>query len=61
MSNRFYNVLSECWTEKLNVKKRAVMKSCLDLANDAYIADANFHYTECGMAKLLQEFCKWNP
>ena len=27
------------------------------LANNAYIADANFHYTECGMAKLLQEYC----
>ena len=26
-----------------------------------YIADASFHYTECGMAKLLQEYCKWNP
>ena len=44
------------------LKKRAVMKSYLDLANNAYIAaDANFHYTECGMAKLLQESCKWNP
>ena len=61
MSNRFYNVLSECWTVKLNVKKRAVMRSYLDLANDAYKADTNFHYTECGMAKLLQESCKWNP
>ena len=29
-------------------KKRAVMRSYLDLAN---IADANFHYIECGMAK----------
>ena len=38
-------------------KKRAVMRSYLDLANNAYIADANFHYTECGMAKLLQEYC----
>ena len=28
-------------------KKRAVMRSYSDLANDAYIADANFHYTEC--------------
>ena len=44
-------------------KKFAVMRSYLDLANNAYIhvADANFHYTECGMAKLLQESCKWNP
>ena len=42
-------------------KKRAVMRSFLDLANNAYIADANFYYTECGMAKLLQESCKWNP
>ena len=41
-------------------KKRAIMRSNLDLANIAYIADANFHYTECGMAKLLQESCKWN-
>ena len=57
MSNRFYNVLSEYWREKLNVKKRAVMRSYLGLANDAYIADANFQYTECGMAKLLQESC----
>ena len=32
------------------------MRSYLDLANNAYIADANFHYTECGMAKLLQEY-----
>ena len=39
-------------------KKRAVVRSYLDLANNAYIADANFHYTECGMAKLLQEYCK---
>ena len=39
-------------------KKRAVMRSSLDLANNA---DANFHYTECGMAKLLQEYCQWNP
>ena len=29
------------------------------IANNAYIADANFHYTECGMAKLLQESCKF--
>ena len=43
------------------LKKRAVMRSYLDLANNAYIADANFHYTECGIAKLLQESCKWNP
>ena len=41
-------------------KKRAVMRSYLDLANNAYIGDANFHYTECGMGKLLQESCKWN-
>ena len=47
--------------EKLMFKKRAVMGSYLDLANNAYIADANFHYTECGMAKLLQESYKWNP
>ena len=38
-----------------------IMRSYLDLANNAYIADANFHYTECGMAKLLQESCKWTP
>ena len=42
------------------IKKRAVMRSYLVLANNAYIADANFHYTECGIAKLLQEYCKWN-
>ena len=42
------------------LKKRAVMRSYLDLANNAYIADANFLYTECGMAKLLQEYCQWN-
>ena len=41
-------------------KKHAVMRSYLDLANNAYIADANFHYTECGMTKLLQEYCQWN-
>ena len=40
-------------------KKRAFMGSYLDIANNAYIADANFHYTECRMAK--QESCKWNP
>ena len=39
------------------LKKRAVMRSNLDLANNAYIADANFHFT----AKLLQKYCKWNP
>ena len=43
------------------LKKRAVMRSYLDLANNAYIADANFHYTECGIVILLQESCKWNP
>ena len=42
-------------------KKRAVMRSCLDLANNTYIFDANIHYAECGMAKLLQEYCQWNP
>ena len=36
---------------------KCFMRSYLDLANNAYIADANFHYTECGMAKLLQESC----
>ena len=41
-------------------KKPAVIKSYLDLANNAYIAGANFHYTECDMAKLLQEYCQWN-
>ena len=47
--------------EKLSLKKRAVMRSYLDLDNNAYIADANIHYTECGIAKLLQEYCIWNP
>ena len=42
-------------------KKHAVMRFYLDLANNTYIADANFHYKECGMAKLLQEYCQWNP
>ena len=42
-------------------KKHAVVRSYLVLANNAYIVDASFHYTECGMAKLLQEYCKWNP
>ena len=42
-------------------KKLSVMRSYLDLANNAHIADANFHYTECGMAQLLQESCKGNP
>ena len=42
-------------------KKRAVMRFYLDLANNAYKADANFHYAECGMAKLLQEYFQWNP
>ena len=44
-----------------SLKKRAVMRSYLDLANNAYIVVANFHYTECGIAKLLQEYCNWNP
>ena len=57
----FHNILSECWMQKLNVKKRAVMRSYLDLEINAYTADVNFNYTECGMAKLLQEYCKWNP
>ena len=42
-------------------KKHAVMRSYLDLTSNAYKADANFLYTECGMAKLLQEYCKWYP
>ena len=42
-------------------KKRAVTWSYLDLANNAYMADANFNFTECGMAKSLQEYCQWNP
>ena len=42
-------------------KKCPVIWSYLNLANNAYIADANFHYTECGTAKLLQEYCQWNP
>ena len=42
-------------------KKPAFMRSYLDLANNAYIADANFDYTECGMAKSLQESFKLNP
>ena len=42
-------------------EKHAVMRSYLDLANNAYIADANFHYTEYGMTKLLQENCQCNP
>ena len=29
------------------------------LAIYAYITDAHFHYTECGMAKLLPESCKY--
>ena len=37
------------------------MRSYLDLANNANIADANFHYTDGGISKLLQEYCKWNP
>ena len=62
MSNRFYNVFFIILDVKVKcLKKRAVMRSYLDLANNAYIADANFPYTECGMAKLLQEYCKWNP
>ena len=42
-------------------KKRTVMRSYLVLAINTNIADANFHYTECGMAKSLQESCKWSP
>ena len=29
------------------------MRSYLDLDNNAYIADANIHYTECGIAKFI--------
>ena len=36
------------------------MRSYSLLAINAYISDANFHYTKCGMAKLLQESCKQN-
>ena len=61
MLNILYNILSECWMQKLNVKKCAVISFYLDLAINAFIADATFHYTECGMAKLLQESCKLNP
>ena len=40
------------------------LKTCSDeillsLAINAKITDGNFHYTECGMAKLLQESCKY--
>ena len=31
------------------------MRPYLILAVNAYINYVNFHYTECGMAKLLQE------
>ena len=40
------------------LQKRAVMRPYSDLAINAYIADANFHYTECDTAKLLKESCK---
>ena len=33
------------------------MRSYLDLANNCYIADASFHFAECGVAELLQEYC----
>ena len=36
------------------------MRFYLDWTNNAYVADAHFRYTEPGMAKLLQESCKWN-
>ena len=36
------------------VKKRAVMRSYSVLA-----INANLHYTECGMTKLLQASCKY--
>ena len=42
-------------------ERRAVTRSYLNLASNAYIDDTNFHYTECGMAKFLQEYCQWNP
>ena len=34
------------------------MRSYLVLAIYAWITDDKFHYTEYGMAKLLQESCK---
>ena len=36
------------------------MRSYSLLAINAYINDANFHFTKCGTAKLLQESCKQN-
>ena len=43
---------------KIKRLKHAVIRSYSLLAINAYINGANFHYTECGMAKLLQESCK---
>ena len=32
----------------------------LSFSNQCLKTDDNFQYTECGMAKLLQESCKYN-
>ena len=44
--------------ENLFLKETVVMSSYLVLAINTNIDDANVHYTECDMAKLLQESCK---
>ena len=42
---------------KVKYLKNVVMRYDSVLAINACISDANFHYTECGLAKLLQESC----
>ena len=52
-----YNVLSECWMGKLNVKIRAVMIFYLVLAINADIDNANFNYAECGLYYHINLVC----
>ena len=45
---------------KIKRLKHAVMGSYSVLAINTYITDDNFHYTVCGMVKLLQVSCQLN-
>ena len=45
---------------KIKRLKHAVMGSYSVLAINTYITDDNFHYTVCGMVKLLQVSCHLN-
>ena len=42
------------WKSKIFFLKSTVMRSYSVLAINAYMTEDNFHYKECGIAKLLQ-------